>query len=62
MSTTELEQLSFHIHAGINAVAAIQNAIADGSVEGDAWADGLWFVRDALQQDSDKLQDYVEAL
>ncbi|MCD7753163.1 MAG: hypothetical protein LUH41_01235 [Clostridiales bacterium] len=57
-----LERLAFRIHAGVNAVEAIQIAIDIGPQMGEAWADGLWLVCDTLHRDSERLRAYVEGL
>ncbi|MCD8381900.1 MAG: hypothetical protein LUC30_03135 [Clostridiales bacterium] len=60
MSNINLDDLAVHIRAGINAVEAIQNTIAYGPTEGEAWAEGLWFVCDTLRLYSEALDAYVE--
>lgn len=62
MNTTELEQLAFRIHAGVNALSAIQCAIDNGPTTGETWADGLWYVCEKLDEESKQLSDYVAAL
>ena len=55
----EIDELSFYIKSGINAVDAIQIAMSDSMNDAKSFTDGLWYVCTMLEKQSNKLENAI---
>lgn len=55
-----LEKIVYDIKGGINAVFAICNAMECGCSDARSYVDGLYFVHDALHEQTEKLCEIID--